>query len=58
MALDGLGLHPQLTRDSELSLWREATQVEACDPYGLGTGGRQARSPGGYDDHDRRLRAA
>ncbi|WP_190972096.1 peptidase C39 family protein [Bifidobacterium vespertilionis] len=34
-ALHRRGLAPSPTRDEELALWREATIVVACDPYGL-----------------------
>ena len=35
LALTSLGLLPEPTRDEELSLWREATTTEGCDPLGL-----------------------
>lgn len=35
VALTSLGLLPELTREEELRLWREATTTEGCDPLGL-----------------------
>ena len=35
LALSRKGLVPPPTRESELALWREATMLLACDPYGL-----------------------
>lgn len=34
-ALRRLGLRGPITREDEIALWREATMVVACDPYGL-----------------------
>jgi hypothetical protein len=35
MALSYFGLHPSPDRSTEIGLWREATTVEGCDPYGM-----------------------
>lgn len=35
LALSRKGLVPPPTRESELALWREATMLLACEPYGL-----------------------
>lgn len=35
MALSHFGKHPSPDRASELALWREATLVDACGPYGM-----------------------
>jgi hypothetical protein len=35
MALSYFGLRPAPDRSTEISLWREATTVEGCDPYGM-----------------------
>jgi len=35
MALSYYGLHPAPDRATEIALWREATTVGGCDPYGL-----------------------
>jgi hypothetical protein len=35
MALGSFGVIPEPDRELEFALWREATMVQACDPYGL-----------------------
>lgn len=35
MALSYFGLHPSPDRATEIALWREATTVGGCDPYGM-----------------------
>jgi Peptidase_C39 like family len=35
MALSYFGLHPTPDRSTEIGLWREATTVGGCDPYGM-----------------------
>lgn len=35
MALSYFGLHPSPDRSTEIGLWREATTVGGCDPYGM-----------------------
>jgi len=35
MALSYFGLHPAPDRSTEIGLWREATTVGGCDPYGM-----------------------
>jgi hypothetical protein len=46
MLLARTGLIDGLSRDTELALWRQATTVSACDPYGLAvTARRQGMTP-------------
>ena len=35
MLLTHRGILPELTRETELGLWRQATTIGPCDPYGL-----------------------
>ena len=46
MLLAGSGLVAEPSREQELALWRQATTVVGCDPYGLAvTAGRQGLHP-------------